>query len=228
MIARALVAAVALTLSCGYDASFRDCAIACTAASGCPAGFSCGAEGLCRSGDTSEPCAAIQPDSSTCSAVSTSLSVTWDLSGQDGAETAVAGSASSGLTTGLLARSSDLVAATGTGSINSTGFPIGTSLDPTVGYYTFTVAPAPGCTLVLSNASIDTQTSAEGPAAVVLATSVDGFAQVTSLTPTSVNTPTLAVSAATEIEVRVFGYAATTTTGSMRIENTLTLVGALH
>jgi hypothetical protein len=44
--------------SCGYGAGFRDCTIECSEASGCPDGFSCGVEGLCRSGETTTACAA--------------------------------------------------------------------------------------------------------------------------------------------------------------------------
>ena len=43
--------AVTITLTvaaCAYDARFNDCAISCSAATGCPSGLSCGSEGLCR------------------------------------------------------------------------------------------------------------------------------------------------------------------------------------
>ena len=47
---KVLVAAISAVLAgCGYGASFRDCAINCSSESGCPSGFTCGAEGLCRS-----------------------------------------------------------------------------------------------------------------------------------------------------------------------------------
>jgi hypothetical protein len=38
------------------NASFRDCAIACTAQTGCPDGLSCGTEGFCRNGATATSC----------------------------------------------------------------------------------------------------------------------------------------------------------------------------
>jgi hypothetical protein len=48
------IAAVVLT---GCDpASFRDCAIACSAETGCPDGFSCGAERLCRAVGVTASC----------------------------------------------------------------------------------------------------------------------------------------------------------------------------
>jgi hypothetical protein len=57
-----LLACVALTLSCGYGASFRDCAVACSSTSGCPSGFSCGDEGLCRSAGATNSCGSTASD----------------------------------------------------------------------------------------------------------------------------------------------------------------------
>lgn len=58
----ALVAAIAAA-GCSYRASFRDCEVRCTAATGCPAGFSCSAtEGMCRAPGETQSCAAIAGD----------------------------------------------------------------------------------------------------------------------------------------------------------------------
>jgi hypothetical protein len=47
-----------VALSCGYGASFRDCAVSCSSASGCPSGFACGPEGLCRAAGATISCGA--------------------------------------------------------------------------------------------------------------------------------------------------------------------------
>lgn len=59
------LAAAALGLSCNYGASFRDCTIACSAESGCPSGFSCGTEGLCRATGATNACGAASNDGGT-------------------------------------------------------------------------------------------------------------------------------------------------------------------
>lgn len=60
MIRTVLVLAVAASTACSYRGSFADCEIACTASTGCPAGFSCStSEGLCRSLVTTTSCVAI-------------------------------------------------------------------------------------------------------------------------------------------------------------------------
>jgi hypothetical protein len=52
--------AVGATVSCGYDASFRDCTINCSDATGCPDGFSCSiTEGLCRPAGFNMSCSSI-------------------------------------------------------------------------------------------------------------------------------------------------------------------------
>ena len=60
---KACVVAIAIALAlaaCGYDASFRDCTIGCSSATGCPNGFTCSvSEALCRTGETSASCAAV-------------------------------------------------------------------------------------------------------------------------------------------------------------------------
>jgi formylglycine-generating enzyme len=57
--------------SCGYDASFEDCTISCSAATGCPDGLACGSEGLCRTSGTSTTCAAILGDAGTDAPIAT-------------------------------------------------------------------------------------------------------------------------------------------------------------
>lgn len=54
---RTCVAALAVMLgACGYDADFEDCTILCSLDTGCPGGLTCGAEGLCRNGESIGGC----------------------------------------------------------------------------------------------------------------------------------------------------------------------------
>jgi hypothetical protein len=63
VVIRAAIVAVIAAAGCGYGASFRDCEIRCTAATGCPTGFSCSAsEGVCRASGATQSCAAIAGD----------------------------------------------------------------------------------------------------------------------------------------------------------------------
>ncbi len=56
---RLTIALAAVLASCGYSASFRDCAISCSDESGCPSGFTCGGEGRCRAQGATATCGAI-------------------------------------------------------------------------------------------------------------------------------------------------------------------------
>ncbi len=55
-----VVVAVAVVAGCSYGPSFRDCDIACTQASSCPDGFTCGPEGFCRASGASASCDAVR------------------------------------------------------------------------------------------------------------------------------------------------------------------------
>ena len=48
--------------ACAYETHFDDCTVHCTATSGCPDGFSCGAESWCRVPGASQTCEAILGD----------------------------------------------------------------------------------------------------------------------------------------------------------------------
>jgi hypothetical protein len=50
-----------LLTCCSYDASFLDCEIRCTNTTGCPDGFRCGMEHLCRVNET-QTCTAVLGD----------------------------------------------------------------------------------------------------------------------------------------------------------------------
>jgi hypothetical protein len=56
-----IVALLYLLAGCDYR-SFRDCAVACTAQSGCPDGFACGREGFCRAEGATQSCEDVLAD----------------------------------------------------------------------------------------------------------------------------------------------------------------------
>jgi hypothetical protein len=62
----------------------------------------------------------------------------------------------------------------------------------------------------------------------VVATDADGYATRTPVSTTAASTPTLAVDATTARQLRVYGYSATGASGTMRIQNTLTITGSVH
>ncbi|HEY3819457.1 MAG TPA: hypothetical protein VGL81_19945 [Polyangiaceae bacterium] len=156
--------------------------------------------------------------------------VTFDLTSQSGSETsATATSSATGITAGAaLSRASGLTAVSGSGSINASGWPTGTSASPT-DYFTVTVTPVAGCSVTLASVAIDVKASTTGPSTGDLATSADAFASHTaSFAGTATPTVTLSsVGGTGPIEIRVYGYGASGSSGTFRIENTMTLSGSI-
>jgi len=156
--------------------------------------------------------------------------VTFDLSAQTGSEaSAPASNMAAGISAGSLTRAPALAAVSGAGSINSSGWGTGSTADPTR-YYTFTVTPAAGCSVSLTSLALNVQASATGPTKGDVATSADAFAtHSTSFAGTSTPTATLSVTSATgAIEIRVYGYGASGSGGTFRIQNTVTLSGSIQ
>jgi len=153
----------------------------------------------------------------------------WSFVGEPGSQTMTAAATmASGVTAGPVSRSAALVVASGVGSINSSGWATTSSLDSTK-YYTFSVTPPAGCVLDLSSLAIDAKSSSTGPTLAVVATSADSFGQTASVSTSAASTGNLSVAGASGmVELRVFGYSAPSTGGTMRIQNTLSLTGSVH
>jgi hypothetical protein len=137
----------------------------------------------------------------------------------------VAASTATGVTASELTRAAGLTATAGAGSINSSNWPTG-ALDATK-YYAFTVTPPSGCSVKLSGLAIDIKSSASGPASGALATSADAFVATTTVGTSAPSTPTMTTTSSTTLEIHVYGSAATSTSGTMRIQNTLTVSGSI-
>ncbi len=153
---------------------------------------------------------------------------TWDLTAQTGSEISVgAASSATGVTAGELTRAAALTATAGSGSINSSNWATGAQLDSTK-YYAFSVTPPSGCSLSITSVALDVKASATGPASGVIATSADGFSATAPASTSAPSTPTITATGASAIELRVYGFGATATGGTMRIQNTVTINGTIH
>jgi hypothetical protein len=154
--------------------------------------------------------------------------VTYDFSSEPGNQTStLAASSMSGVTVSAITRASAITAVAGTGSMNASNWSM-SGID-TTRYFTFSITPSGACSLDITSIAIDTKASSTGPASVAIATSDDSFATKTSVTVNTSVTAKLSVSGSTKaLEVRVYGFDATGTAGTMRIDNTLTVTGALN
>jgi hypothetical protein len=153
---------------------------------------------------------------------------TWNLATQPGNETSAQSTTTApGITSALLGRAVGLTAAAGTGSINSTGWATTAQADTTK-FYTFVMTPPGGCSITVTTLAIDALASGTGPASASVATSADAFAHTTSISTTAPSQPAVTATLPGMIEVRVYGFAASATTGTLRIQNTLTVSGTLQ
>jgi hypothetical protein len=179
------------------------------------------------SGSSNPDAASVDAGSSSACAYSGVLA-TWSFTGATGSQTSTtASSTATNVTAGAISRMG-VTATSGSGSINAINWTTSASLDPAK-YYTFTITPPAGCTLSLTGAAIDGKSSATGPTMAVIGTSKDGFAATTALSTSAASTPTLSVTGVTStLELRVYGFAAGSTSGSFRLQNTLTLSGSIQ
>ncbi len=154
---------------------------------------------------------------------------TFDFTGEPGNQTSTpATSTAKDITAGAMTRSSALTAVSGLDSMNSSAWSTSSNIDATR-YYTVTLTPSGGCTLDVTSVSITTKSSSTGPTQAALATSADKFTNATQVAPNTTAAAKLSVSGATgAVEVRVYGFAASSASGTMRVDGTLTISGSLN
>jgi hypothetical protein len=152
---------------------------------------------------------------------------TWDFTGETGSQASTAAKSSApGVGAGAISRVGVNPNA-GANSINSNSWSLSSSPDKTK-YYTFTIKPPSQCALDVTSIAIDTKSSNTGPASAAAATSDDGFNQTSNVPTNASSSVSLAVSGSIgAVEIRVYGYGATSSAGTMRIQNTLTVSGAV-
>ena len=167
------------------------------------------------------------PDAGSSCKASTGTLVTYDFTGQPGNQTSTSATSSmAGITATAIDRASTVTAVSGANSINGSNWSTG-ALD-TTRYFSFTLTPPASCTLDITSIAIDTKTSSSGPSSASVATSADAFASHATFSLNTSANATLSVSGSTKaVEIRVYGYNASGTSGTARIQNTLTATGAL-
>jgi hypothetical protein len=137
-------------------------------------------------------------------------------------------SSASGVTVGALTRAAGLTANAGSNSINASNWTLSSMANPG-DYYTFTITPGAGCELSLASLALNVQASATGPLAGEVATSADGFASHTaSFATTGSPQVTLSATSSSAIEVRIYGYGASSAAGTFRLSTGLTLSGSVN
>jgi hypothetical protein len=174
------------------------------------------------------PDAATIADAAPITCSSSGVLATYSFSGAPGNQAQQpAASTATGVIATPIVRSPTLVADAASSSISASNWSLNTQLDATK-YYTFSLVPATGCILSLTSLTIDTHASPNGPEMSALATSADNYATKIAIATSGVSTPALAVMNATgAVQIRVYGYAASTTGGSYRLETTLTVSGSV-
>jgi hypothetical protein len=165
---------------------------------------------------------------SSCKSPYSGVIATYDFTNEPGNQSSTpAKSTAPNVTAAAMSRANILSPVAGLNSINSNNWAMTAKVD-TTRYYAFSITPPAGCTLDLSTISIDSKSSSTGPASGSVATSDDNFTMQASFTPNSVANAALSVSGSTKsVEVRVYGFTASSTSGTWRVQNTLTISGAL-
>ncbi len=204
-------------------------ALALIVCAGCAAATSANVDAVhrLRDGATDTGSAGNDGPLGSCAMPFTGVVATWDLTAQPGNQASTPASATApGGMAGDITRAPGLVAMTGAGSINSNSWPTAATLDLTA-YYTISVTPPSGCTLSLTAAALDAKASGTGPKSCAVATSDDNFTQTATCSTSAPSVPVLSVSGANgAVEVRIYGYAAMSAAGTLRVENTLSLSGS--
>ena len=100
-------------------------------------------------------------------------------------------------------------------------------------YFTLSFTAPAGCAVATSSITLDLKSSSSGPTKAGLATSADAYATETPATVTTVGgATTVAVvtdtAAGGTLEVRIYGYSAALASGTMRVEDVLSIQGNLH
>lgn len=170
------------------------------------------------------------PQGGGCTMAKTGVLASWSFASQPGNQASTpAATSAPGLVAGDVTRAPALTAVTGTNSMNSATWPSATMLD-SMKYYAVAVTPPGGCVLDLTSASIDAFASGTGPQSAVIAASTDNFALTKPVTTSAPSTPTITTVTAApgKVELRIYGYNASSTSGTLRLQNTLSLTGSLR
>ncbi|HEY4180936.1 MAG TPA: hypothetical protein VGM90_29035 [Kofleriaceae bacterium] len=162
-----------------------------------------------------------------CASPFSGVLATWTLTGQTGSQISTAAATStSGVTAGAVQRGGALSPASGTNSINSSGWSTG-ALDKTKFYTVMLTAPS-GCSISTTSLMLDATASGTGPTSMPIGTSADAFAATAQGSTTSAGMVSVVANGSGTLEIRFYGLGASATTGTMRIQNTLSVTGTLQ
>ncbi len=152
--------------------------------------------------------------------------VVYDFTGEPGDQASTAATINAAnLTAAAVSRGSGLNAANATGSINSSGWTTGTSLDAN-DYYGWSLTPADGYSLNLTEIRFTERRSASGILSWELRSSLDGFASAvgSATVPDNESSRTQTVSLdssfsgiAATVEFRLYGFNAESAAGTWRL-----------
>ena len=228
MLARAFLFAIAALGACtSYDPQLGPTPFFCGDTDPkCPDGYTCqqnsNGSGVCTKSGPTGP-------GGHCTMGGGGELASWDLTGQPGTQTSSpAGMTLGGVTAQPLSRSAALMPSPGTNCISASNWPTGSQADPS-SYYTLSLAVPSGCMLSLSSIQLDMMSSSTGPTSAVLSTSEDGFTQQVPVSTTAPGQVSLSVTATSGmIEIRISGFAALASTGTMRIQNQLVVMGSVQ
>jgi len=165
----------------------------------------------------------------TCTMPFTGALATWDFTGDAGSQLASSVDAMApGVVASSVTRASGVTAVAGVNSLNSSSWPTASSLDSTK-YVTFSVTPPAGCTLSITTVAVDAKASGSGPTAARIATSVDAYAQLAPISTAAASVGTLNVSAApAAVELRIYGFSASSAAGTLRLQASLVVNGSVQ
>jgi hypothetical protein len=165
---------------------------------------------------------------STCAMPFTGSLAKWDFTGQPGNQTSTPATMNApGVTAGAISRATGLMPIMGSNSINSASWSTAATMDATK-YYTFTLSPPAGCMAELTKVTINSSASGTGPTMVALGTSVDAYAATKPVTVGAAFDVAVTASTSDPIELRIYGWAATGTGGTLRVQGTLSVDGELR
>ncbi len=229
-----LFKAVALVLVCGcspYDPGLSGTPFLCGSADPvCPDGYTCvttGGSAVCTSPDGSGGVDA-GSGSSACTAPFSGVLATWTFVGASGTQTATnVATTATGVSATAISRSPALAPAAGLDSISAGNWPQIGTLD-SQSYFTASITSPTGCHVVVTALGVDAKSSNTGPMMAAVGTSADAFAAPVTISTSTPSTPALTAASTGQLELRIFGFAATASGGTMRIQNTLTVTGRVQ
>jgi hypothetical protein len=194
-----------------------------------PAGADGGTSSAVDAGVADAPAAADAGPISACAFTGPLLA--FDLGQAMGAQVDLLPAAKAAGLSATALRRSGVVTVASNHAMNASDWPSG-SLD-VARHFAFTVTPPAGCAFTAATLSVDLKASATGPTSAAVGTSADGFGALQSVPVSTAGGPVVVPvlggggKAGGVVEVRIFGFAASSSAGTLRLQGTLALTGSI-